>query len=334
MIPIHDSLCILSGDSFEDRVRLDWPPPFLENDSDIDILGSSSVNGIFCLFNGYGNETVLWNPATEEFKIIPPSYEPYDNNYEPAGFCYDCIRDDYKVIRFAPCYQVFEGSWVWLPDKDCHLWESNELLDEVLEDDYEFWDGFKIDMYDEYWEIYSLRSNSWRKLDGVDLPDSWGSSTSRNVNLNGFCHWYNYRNNIVSFDFRNETFFTTTLPSDLGKQIELQEKQLLELNGSISLICNFKTKDFFDIWILGELGVKESWAKFFVVGPLTCSVMRPIGAGKKRFIFFRKKYDDELAWYDFSTQRISEIGAKGELLSLKIVTYKENLVPFREMINQ
>jgi hypothetical protein len=122
----------------------------------------------------------------------------------------------------------------------------------------------------------------------------------------------------VSFDFRNETFFTTTLPEDSDKQIERQEKQLLELNGSISLICNFEKKDFFDIWILGELGVKESWAKFFVVGPLTCSVMRPIGAGKKRFIFFRKKYDDELAWYDFSTQRISEIGAKGELCSMKI----------------
>jgi hypothetical protein len=57
---------------------------------------------------------------------------------------------------------------------------------------------------------------------------------------------------------------------------------------------------------LGELGVKESWSKFFVLGPIDFSIMRPTGAGKKSHTFIRK-HDNELAWFDFSTQRIEEV---------------------------
>jgi len=62
-IPFHYSLSILSGGTFEDRVRLDWPPPFQEDDSSVEILGFSSVNGILCLCHGHGYDvtTVLWN---------------------------------------------------------------------------------------------------------------------------------------------------------------------------------------------------------------------------------------------------------------------------------
>jgi len=61
---------------------------------------------------------------------------------------------------------------------------------------------------------------------------------------------------------------------------------------------------------LGEFGVKESWTKLFIVGPLPC-LMNPIGAGKNGNILFRKK-DGELTWFDLTTKMIEEIGVTGD----------------------
>jgi len=55
--------------------------------------------------------------------------------------------------------------------------------------------------------------------------------------------------------------------------------------------------------------------------------MRPFGVGIKSFIFFIKG-DDEIAWYDLSTQRAEEIKVKGESAWLDIIVYKENLFSF------
>jgi len=44
----HCEFYWLSGDKFENRVKLDWPPPFQEDDTNIYIVGSS-IDGILCL---------------------------------------------------------------------------------------------------------------------------------------------------------------------------------------------------------------------------------------------------------------------------------------------
>jgi hypothetical protein len=99
------------------------------------------------------------------------------------------------------------------------------------------------------------------------------------------------------------------------------------LNGSIALILTYKDTATLHISILGELGVKESWTKIFIVGPLTCLVY-PIGAGNKGDILFRKKKDGELAWLDLNTQKIKDLGVKTAEFRCKIIVHKENLLPF------
>jgi hypothetical protein len=89
---------------------------------------------------------------------------------------------------------------------------------------------------------------------------------------------------------------------------------------------------YFRIWILGELGVKESWSKLFILGPSNCLV-RSIGAGKKSHIFFRVVESDGLAWFDFSTMTGSEIWITGDSVCEQIVIYKENFLPLRGMKN-
>ena len=96
----------------------------------------------------------------------------------------------------------------------------------------------------------------------------------------------------------------------------------------------------FNISILSELTVKESWTKLFIVGPLSC-VERPFGVGKDK-IFFAKKdlscverpfgvgedkiffgqKDEELAWFDLSTQMIEELDVKRDSRFCRIVVYK------------
>jgi len=127
----------------------------------------------------------------------------------------------------------------------------------------------------------------------------------------------------VSFDLYNEVFLTTSWPSDIIERRDLL--QLTLLNGSITFIIYDETTTF-HIRILSELGVKESWAKVFVVEPLP-GIEHPIGAEKKCDIFFRKD-DDELVWFDLSIQIIEELGVKGNKYYCgHIIVYNDNLLP-------
>ncbi|XP_004506312.1 F-box protein CPR1-like [Cicer arietinum] len=302
---LHSTLYLLFSDKFENRVKLDWPPPFHEDDRCIHILRFVCVNGTLCLTQGRGRyaKCVFWNPTTGEFKVIPPSlfeYVPYHDTMKNFhGFGYDHVRDDYKVIRqldfFLDCY-------AYVP------------CDEPV--------GFTL-----MWEIYSLRSNSWRKHD-VDTPFC---SSYDEVYMDGFCHWsgiddYHSLSKVgpclVSFDLCNEVFLTTPFPSDMVDYCDIL--RLVLLNGSIAIII-YDESTTFHIRILGELGVKESWANVFIVKPLPC-VQHPIGVGEKGDIFLRKN-DDELVWYDMSTRTIEELGVKGSQGCCTIVVYKDNLLP-------
>jgi hypothetical protein len=75
---------------------------------------------------------------------------------------------------------------------------------------------------------------------------------------------------------------------------------------------------------LGELGVKESWTKLFIIGPLPC-LEYPVGAGKKGKILFRRK-DHELVWFDLNTGMIDEIGIT-TTERCSILYHKESILP-------
>jgi hypothetical protein len=94
----------------------------------------------------------------------------------------------------------------------------------------------------------------------------------------------------VSFDLINELSFTTLIPLDIdaNEKCNYVQRDLIMLNGSIASISWYLHTSTFHISVLGELGVKESWTKLFVVGPLPY-IAYPIGDGKNGHIFFRKK---------------------------------------------
>ncbi|XP_045829141.1 F-box protein CPR1-like [Trifolium pratense] len=314
------ALYSLFGERFEKTVKIDWPNlyqvPYYFN-----IYGSVSVNGIFCIEDigrvgsiGQGcnieelGRIALWNPATDECKVIPPSPFPFESPcWDPLiefhGFGYCQGSDDYKVIRHLTFFPRTDG------DRE-ETWK----------------DGY----HESLWEIYCLKYNSWRKLD-LDMPTQFAGGAG--VYTDGVCHWWGESESqndvevyLVSFYLNNETFVKTSIPSNMDYiDSAIVFRHLNILNGSIGLISNYAETGTFHISILGEVGIKESWIKLFIVGPLPC-VEHPIGIGKKGDIFFRKK-DNELVWFNLNTQKIEEIGFKGDSYC-QILIYKESFLPF------
>ncbi|XP_045822152.1 putative F-box protein At3g16210 [Trifolium pratense] len=305
----YDNRCVfdmLSGERFENRVRLDLPLPFQDDDTCIQILGSS-INGIICLYQeGDHSKIVLWKPTAKEFTIIPSdnvNYLPYSTTLTKThGFGYDSVSDDYKVIRHATLFE-----------RDTDSRSRNYL------------EGYRLYIsksVGKFWEIYSMRSNSWRKLD-IDMPLRINESVV--VYMNGMCHWWGIKvgkEYVVSFDLSNDVFLTTPTPLDMcdNSNLGMVERHLVVLNMSISLISNYAMNTTFHISVLGQLGVRESWTKLFIVGPLL-GVEHPIGVGKRGNIFFRKE-NYKLAYLDLSTEIIEEIGIQGESHFCQIVIYK------------
>jgi molecular chaperone HtpG len=290
------NLYLFPGDSFEKKVKMEFPPPIDFHHGDfIGILGSA-INGTLCIYDRENNtKVVLWNPATNEIKVIPPSLGEVSPKFMTAcdlnGFGYDHITDDYKVIQHV-CYVSFTLS-------ECP------------------WDDVTPKSF---WEIYSLKSNSWKKLD-FDMPTR-DLRTNTEVYLNGACHWMFRASGVtyvVSFYLCNEVVFITPLPLE-----DVHNDHLVVLNGCIAIIYNYKENISFQISMLGEVGVKESWIRLFNIAPFSY-IDYPIGTGKKGNIFFRNK-NDELTCFDLTTGLIEEIGVKGEFLCQMII-YKENLHP-------
>ncbi|XP_058722505.1 F-box/kelch-repeat protein At3g06240-like [Vicia villosa] len=321
-IPYFQELYLLSGERLENMMKLDYPHPFQEEEKQVIYILGSVINGVVCLYQGRGPRVVLWNPATQESKLLPssPTESPVyqeEGYFNYHGFGYDYVTRDYKVIRYV--------SYLF-----CLTDSQNDTTD--FQNDT---GGMLPNAPDDTWEVYSLRNNSWKKLD-LNMFSGSHSHVGAFVYLKGACHWYDegwfregeYKNKayLVSFDLSNEIFCTTSMPSDMNdsSDVVFWRRYLLVLNDHIAFISYYVDTTTFHISILGELGVKESWTKIFVLGPLPC-IEEPIGMGVNGDLFFRRK-DDELVWFNLSTQMIKELGFKGKLLSCHIVIYKESLL--------
>ncbi|GAU14034.1 hypothetical protein TSUD_168590 [Trifolium subterraneum] len=292
----------LSSERFESKTKLDWPNPFQEVDPQFYVVGSGSIHGILCLicYSQPNNRVVLWNPTTKEFKVIPTSLREsvryMDVEISRHGFAYDSINDDYKVVR-----QV-----MYNPNSDTYSDTDDLSLDDISSD--------------LFWEIYSLRNNSWKRV-SFDVPYNY---RSEGVCQDGVCHWlgedgYDDEVYLLSIDLSNEVFLITSISTeDDGFW-----KDLFVLNGSIALITVCEEMNTFYISVLGELGVKESWSKLYNFCPLPC-IERPIKAAKKGYIFPRKLRNGKQVCFDFDTWT-------AEMLSLvgfsRSIIYKESSLP-------
>ncbi|XP_048324722.2 F-box protein At3g07870-like [Ziziphus jujuba] len=195
------------------------------------ILGS--CNGILCLHchRDLQQRIVLWNPVTNEFKI-PTLPENLSTSTCVFGFGFDPETNDYKVVA------------------------AKEI--EV------------VPLYEFY--VYNLSTGCWRR----SLNDRGGGVIKRNMKIkqrgssctgNAFSWWImegeKDHSRILSFVMASEKIILTSLPYGIRSN---NNGELVRYDQSLAVIyndCNVHT-----IWVLGELGVEESWTCKFKIGRL------------------------------------------------------------------
>ncbi|MED6161379.1 hypothetical protein PIB30_060226 [Stylosanthes scabra] len=289
-------------------------PPY-EYDSDhkywTEIMGP--VNGVYFL---EGNPNVMMNPSLRQFKALPESqFTPPRGTYsftDYAGFGYDPKTNDFKVVVIKD---------LWLKESD----ERNPG----------------------YWtaELFSLNSNSWRKLEDDDavlpLPfEIWGSSRVYTY-VNNCCHWFSYASGngrtvdrstppqdlVLAFNNVTERFRKIKLPR-IRYSSEEEFATLVPFESTIGVIV-YPVKGaekVLDVWVMKDYLNEESWVKIYSVGPVMVTYKLVGFYGNSRFLC--KDHNERLVMYD-SESRVKEtrdLEVYGKYDSLRAARYTQSLV--------
>jgi len=292
-------LSLLCHEALETESRcfqLSYANPNGEFRSYVQIIGP--CQGVFCLFDGKDN-ILLWNPATRDLKLLPQSHvEPPTNAYPfdiCVGFGFDAKNDDYKVLAY----------------KHMCLPSSATIA---------------------HAEMYSLKTNKWREVDvGEEFRPTGNLPHSPcNPSIDGVFSWFEIDNHvekvIFSFDMKKEVFMKTQFPDYDGIPSKRVTGCLASLRSSLAFI-QYPLEGIsrsFDVWVLGEYGVRESWTKQLSIGPIL-GARAPLAFWKNGELLFedtRRK----LVSYDPITQDTKELETRGVEHFLQVVPYQESLV--------
>ncbi|XP_059439110.1 F-box/kelch-repeat protein At3g23880-like [Corylus avellana] len=217
-----------------------------------------SCDGLVCLSDYNALNVFIWNPATKETKVVPnSSLSRFSNDYRiksGIGFGFDAKTSDYKIIKF---FSLFDPN-------ESYYYEGNAPR-------------YRLS------EVYSLSSDSWRKVDSrPDLINVRAIDTY----TNGMASWeacFDVWKGVLSFDMSGEVFLKTPLPVDVDDVLNSPGwKNFFVLNESIAMAFWSGDKELLemccDIWLLLDVGVKDSWTRLFTIGPIT-GIERPLTWG-------------------------------------------------------
>ncbi|XP_030965027.1 F-box/kelch-repeat protein At3g23880-like [Quercus lobata] len=232
---------------YTSEVILNLPQP--NHGLNLDIVGSSS-DGLLCLC--FASTIYLWDPTTSSvLEPLPPitPREMVNVDFHSVGFGFDSTSNDFKVVRLL----------------NVHFRSATNLLHISQEA-----------------EVYSVSSGSWRQLDPqvAHVPNGIHTQSRVTMYLDGNFFWCatplpldnNEDEKIVRFDFAREVFKSTSFPDAcvIG-DYSSWKTTLTALNGSVAMLVYPFGKEVemlcFDIWVLFEFGVRESWTKLIRIGP-------------------------------------------------------------------
>ncbi|BFG29522.1 hypothetical protein CerSpe_157960 [Prunus speciosa] len=190
----------------------------------LNVVGT--CNGLVCLSLGY-NKLRIWNPSVRRFVILPSPISEYIARY---AFGYDSRNNDYKVLRTVnlpgqtECYQA---------------------------------------------EIWSLARGSWKSLGVGSTGRGFLSELIQQPALvNDAVHWVQLNttkgeNGIMWFDMVSESFGETRVPQCVTKMLMLTFRH----EENLALLTWDSASEYhpcsYDIWVMKEYGVQESWTKLF-----------------------------------------------------------------------
>ncbi|XP_049383056.1 F-box/kelch-repeat protein At3g23880-like [Solanum stenotomum] len=231
------SSSLSSSKLVEDIRRLDYP----SSCKPIDGRVYCCCDGLFFIgFWIYWNDEevepsilLLWNPSTRESIMLPSHVEIPPQEEYVYGLGYDATSDDYKILRI-----------------DTH----DKVPDEIL----------------------ALKSGSWRQIEETSDRMSSTKISDRELCLaflHGAFHWLGHcpRDSVVSFNISDEMYGEIPLPGILSSPglVEVDAYALGPVQIGVSVLGGklslYHKHGNFDIWVLKDYGVKESWTKWFTI---------------------------------------------------------------------
>ncbi|MBA0664738.1 hypothetical protein Goklo_004699, partial [Gossypium klotzschianum] len=189
----------------------------------------SACNGLLCLLGPKKDDPLyVCNPILGEFITIQPPYKEMCRS-RFWGLGYSTVTNQYKLLQSY--YPIVESNYPMA-------------------------------------EIYTIGNRTWRSIGFGNAPTDL-VSLPFNAFLNGALHWYNISFGgagefINSFDIDTEQFGIVP-PPDHFQELDkvFTEYTTTGVLGDCLFICYFPDFVEFDIWVMKEYGVKESWTKQF-----------------------------------------------------------------------
>ncbi|KAK9288011.1 hypothetical protein L1049_016456 [Liquidambar formosana] len=197
-----------------------------------------SCDGLLCIVFDM-NTAVLWNPSTREYKRLPvPCSSGRKSSLFGYGFGYDSSIDDYKVVRICPSARQ----------------------------------GVPMGA-----ELYTLKTNSWKKIEGITFDVLFMDRLDRGSFANGAMYWwviaftfskdeYDSSSKILRFDLKAEKFKLLPPPRHIPKNL------LMNLGVIAGFLCTGRDNhgSGIKLWRLKDDGVKQMWSKGVAIGVNRC----------------------------------------------------------------
>ncbi|KAK7262102.1 hypothetical protein RJT34_29662 [Clitoria ternatea] len=275
----HSHLYTLDSHALHQPVELIHPLMCYSNS--IKLLGSS--NGLLCISN-IADDIAIWNPSIRKHRILPSDrlHRPQSSLLAARvfGFGFDSSSNDYKLLNIS--YFV-----------DLH----NRTFDSRL-------------------QLYTMRSDTWTPL--PSMPYALCCARTMGVFVSGALHWVVTRklepdqpDLVVAFDLRAEKFREVPLPVSVKGSLEMDVAKL----GECLCVVENNGNSRFDVWVMKEYGLQESWCKVFTVtqghGMRAMECVKPLcysGDGD-RVLFEEDR--GKLCWYDLKSEQASYVKTPG-----------------------
>ncbi|KAK7257006.1 hypothetical protein RIF29_30665 [Crotalaria pallida] len=207
--------------------------------------------------------------------VLNPRFFPTNSNVEIKGSCRGFI-----LLRLSSCFCL------WNPSTGNHklIYRSPIMASNGKGNDFTFFYGFGYDVAtDDYlvvlasyhrateffkanFELFSLRANTWNKLECTDLYyDNATYTPKTGILLNGIIHWLAYTLDvevdvILAFNLTERSFSKVPLPAHFR---DLEFCDLCILGGRLGL--SVRDNETTDIWVMEEYKVQSSWTQLIVV---------------------------------------------------------------------
>ncbi|KAI8534214.1 hypothetical protein RHMOL_Rhmol10G0071600 [Rhododendron molle] len=186
-------------------------------------------------------------------------------------------------------------------------------------------------------EIYALSTDSWRQADTV-VPEYsiYHSQTHRCTSSDGVFYWLAddrcARVHVIcAFRMLDELFERIPLPENFHI---LSLSNFCLLKDSLALVVlsdtdHRRVATFFDVWVMDEYGVKESWTKKYVIGPLLGN-HDALGFRSNVEVLLTRGNNRQMVSYDLSTHNIKEYNqicdTPGIYSEQQVFPYAESLI--------